>query len=93
MSNKLEVDVLTDVINSPVLQFPGRRFPGVLVQGDSLKTMADLATEIVERIAVGDSEEARSVADELRGILRSRLDVYEKVLKLNGLALPYSPES
>jgi hypothetical protein len=93
MSNKLEVDVLTDVINSPVLQFPGRRFPGVLVQGDSLKAMADLATEIVERIAVGDIEEARSVADELRGLLRSRLDLYEKALKLNGLALPYPPAS
>ncbi|MEK9141796.1 MAG: hypothetical protein AAB308_12145 [Nitrospirota bacterium] len=31
-----EMDVLSETINSPVIQFPRRQFPGVLAQGDSL---------------------------------------------------------
>ncbi len=44
-NNVVEMTVLSAAINSPVIQFPGRQFPGVLVQGDSLESMADLATE------------------------------------------------
>ncbi len=88
-SSKLEVDVLGNAVNSPVLHFPGRRFPGVLIQGDSLKSMADLANEIRQQLSAGDIEEASSVAEELHDLLRSRLDIYQKALESHGVELPY----
>lgn len=87
--NTVAITVLSDAVNSPVIQFPGRYFPGVLVQGDSLKCMADLAGEISERLRLGDLEEARSVAEELSGLLVSRVKLYEEVLKAHGLDAPY----
>ena len=92
-SNKVEADVLGDVVNSPVLRLPGRRFPGVLIQGDSLKSMADLANEIIETLTIGDLEEAKSVAGELHGQLRSRLDIYQKALESHGVELPFPSAS
>jgi hypothetical protein len=92
-SSKVEVNVLGDAVNSPVLHFPGRRFPGVLIQGDSLKSMADLASEIGQQLSAGDIEEARSVAEELYGLLRSRLDIYQKALESHGVELPFPSAS
>jgi hypothetical protein len=88
--NKLEMSVLDDAVNSPVIQFPGRRFPGVLVQGDSLKSMANLGAEIGEHLRLGEIEEAMSVAEDLSAMLRSRVSMYEEALKAHGLTLPYS---
>ncbi len=88
-NNVVEMTVLSAAINSPVIQFPGRQFPGVLVQGDSPKSMADLTTEIDERLRAGDLGEARLAAEELRGLLGSYISVYEQTLKTHGIALPY----
>ena len=57
--NLIEMAVLCDTVNSPVIQFPGRRFPGILIQGDSLKSMAELADEIGERLRLGDLKKLR----------------------------------
>ena len=81
VSDKMEVDVLGVAVNSPVLGLPGRRFPGVLIQGDSLKIMAGLTSEIMATLAAGDLEEAKSVTEELYGQLR-----------LSTLHLPRGPE-
>jgi hypothetical protein len=90
MSNySLAVMVLSDAVNSPVIHFPGRQFPGVLVQGDSLKSMASLAAEIGTHLSVGDLEEARSAADDLAERLGSHVKLYENTLKAYGLTLPY----
>jgi len=90
MSNSLrEMMVLSDAVNSPVIHFPGRQFPGILVQGDSLRVMASLAAEISKHLSVGDLEEARSVAEDLAEQLGSRVKLYEDALRTHGLSLPY----
>jgi hypothetical protein len=88
-SNKVEVSVLGDLVNSPVIHFPGRKFPGVLIQGDSLKSMADLVNEIRQQLTAGDMEEASSVAEDLHGLLRSHLEIYQRAMESHGLELPY----
>jgi len=87
--NKVEVTVLSNTVNSPVIQFPGRRFPGVLIQGDSLRSMTNLVNVIGECLRIGDIEEARSVAVELDDVLGSHIKHYEAVLDAHGLTLPY----
>ncbi|MFD9115860.1 DUF6959 family protein [Streptomyces bottropensis] len=49
---------------------PGRRFPGVLVQGDSLHILRSDVAEVVEACERGDLEEARDSA----GLLLANLD-------------------
>ena len=87
--NLIEMAVLCDTVNLPVIQFPGRRLPGILIQGDSLKSMAELADEIGERLRLGDFEEAKAIAEELSGQLGSRVKLYEEALNANSLATPY----
>ncbi len=62
----MEMVVLCQAVNAPIVLFPGRAFPGILLQGDSLKIMADLSDGIVERLAAGDRIEAKSFAEQLR---------------------------
>ena len=67
----------------------GAKVPGILIQGDSLKSMAELADEIGERLRLGDFEEAKAIAEELSGQLGSRVKLYEEALNANSLATPY----
>jgi hypothetical protein len=72
-----------------VVKAPGRRFPGVVVQGDTLRSLAGLATEIVERVGDTEDEELRDGLLDLREQLGGLLSHYEAVLKEHGHPLPY----
>ena len=76
MKQKLEVEVFSKDINSPVIQFPGRRYPGVLIQGDSLSILFDLVVNIRDSIAQQDLEEANGSVRELQKILKELFFIY-----------------
>jgi len=38
---KVELEVFSDTVNGAVIRHPMRRFPGVLIQGDTLMTMLE----------------------------------------------------
>lgn len=81
------VEIYSDATNAAVMRHPGRRFPGVLIQGD---TLASLVRRI-ERIRdnKGGAEEA---ADELAGVhehLQDLLQHYKSVLVSHSLELPF----
>nr|WP_234436605.1 hypothetical protein [Streptomyces sp. XY511] len=44
----IEAELLTDPGNDTVVRLPPRRFPGVLIQGDSLSIIRSDVAEIVE---------------------------------------------
>ncbi len=46
------VEIYSDATNSAVMRHPGRRFPGVLVQGDTLHSMCVAADEACDDHAV-----------------------------------------
>src|SRR4051812_30132602 len=86
--NQLEVEVFSEAVNCPVLRFPGRKFPGLLIQGDTLKNLVDTVGELSTLDA--NSEEFR---DELAAIteqLTTMLDHYEKVLNDHKISAPYT---
>ncbi|GAA0681386.1 hypothetical protein GCM10009429_01810 [Dyella marensis] len=71
--NKIEVEIFTDQGNNAVLRLPSRKFPGLLLQGDSLRNLAESAERVVELCEGGGDElkeEAAELADSLRGLLR-----------------------
>jgi hypothetical protein len=46
----VELEVYSDASNHAVIRPPGRRFPGSVVQGDSLSSLCAEAKELSERI-------------------------------------------
>jgi hypothetical protein len=53
----LEVEVLRQS-SSPVLRMPGRGFPGVVIQGDTLSTFVADARQIVADLRAGTNQSA-----------------------------------
>ena len=84
----VECSVLDKSVNSWVLRVPGRQFPGVLVQGDSLRRLYSLAKSAHESLPTGS--EASDQAAELRDQLKAHLMNYETALRRHGIALPYA---
>ncbi len=89
METKL-VEVYSDASNHAVMRHPGRRFPGSLVQGDSLFNLVSAAREVLRRASQLKDRELIESATELKDELESRLAHYEAVLVEHGLALPYA---
>ena len=70
--------------------FLGRRFPGVVIQGDTLHALCCAVNEIAELARrTGDAELIESVGLLGEG-LNVRLRFYEETLAKNGYSLPYS---
>lgn len=80
------IELLSDESNCAIVQLPGRKFPGVVIQGDSLFVLYSLADELKDSLTDPKSME---LAEELLGLLRVRLLQYESVLRLNNRDLPY----
>ena len=80
------VELLYEESNFAVVRLPGRRFPGVVIQGDSLFTIDALVNELAK---CAKAEDAQEIAEELTQIIGPRLAKYERVLKERGIQLPY----
>jgi len=79
------VEIYTDQSNAVVLRHPGRKFPGVLVQGDTLYALWQQADEACAEVH-GELPEG---LDELRSKLRELVDHYKVVLETHGVPLPF----
>lgn len=88
----METEVYSEVSNHAVLKVPGRKFPGIVVQGDSIAIIAALSRELSERLnqlCIQD-EEILYLAQELQEQLLERQLHYQQVLAEHNVALPYS---
>ena len=83
------IEIYSDASNAAVMRYPGRRFAGVLVQGDTLSNLVAQAATVAER-ADGLDEDARDELDGLLEKLRDLLGHYEETLLRHGLDLPYN---
>lgn len=89
MRNEL-MEVFGESPNAWVVRIPGRRFPGVVVQGDSLANLRGLVLELRQLMANGNYGEAKDVTVEMDEMVSGLLAAYEEAVKNNGLELPYS---
>ncbi|HVA51327.1 MAG TPA: hypothetical protein VNH11_33605 [Pirellulales bacterium] len=90
MKKEATVEILSGAINHVVLRTPGRNFPGMVIQGDSLARLYRCAADIC-RLAKGcGDEELAGEADALCTELGERLAFYEKVLESHGIEIPYA---
>lgn len=80
------VEIYSDQSNAVVLRHPGRKFPGVLVQGDTLYSLYQQADEAC---AEASGEQLSEGLAELRSRLRELVDHYKTVLGAHGVPLPF----
>lgn len=85
-----ETELWSSEVNAAVVRVPGRQFPGVVIQGDSLSILLERATDVVERLPATGDEELRGAAGELAAKLAAYVEVYEAVLGARGVGLPYA---
>lgn len=91
MSQPEVAEILSHQTNAAVVQLPGRRFPGIVIQGDTLASLVRAADDIC-RLATnaGSSRDLRFEAASLRDRLRVFQAHYETVLASHGIELPYN---
>ena len=87
------VGIYSDQSNAAILRHPGRKFPGVLVQGDTLHSLCLRADEACEGAKGLLQSDAYDELDDLRNNLRSLLNHYKTVLVEHQLPLPFRDAS
>ncbi|MET7630678.1 MULTISPECIES: DUF6959 family protein [unclassified Streptomyces] len=85
----VEAELFTDGGNDAVVRLPGRGFPGVLMQGDSLRILRSDLAEVVEACERGDLGEARDSAGRLLAGLDAVLTRYADALQAHENPRPY----
>ncbi|WP_337658916.1 DUF6959 family protein [Sphingorhabdus sp. Alg231-15] len=81
-----DVKLLSRPTNYAVVQLPGRQFPGVVFQGDSLNILiCELAIIAAEKDPAEKSESLENVMDRLLAVQGH----YEATLEEAGIKLPY----
>ncbi|SEC51711.1 hypothetical protein SAMN05216489_00930 [Streptomyces sp. 3213] len=86
---RVDVELFTDGGNDAVVRLPGRRFPGVLIQGDSLHILRSDVAEVVEACERGDLAEAGESAGLLLAGLDALLTRYSVALANHSIQVPY----
>jgi hypothetical protein len=84
-----DIQLLDSASNAVIAKHFEREFPGVLIQGDTLKNMLNDLDELKEEISAKNIQEASEITDALRERLIELLTHYEIVLEKNGMSLPY----
>jgi hypothetical protein len=84
------VEIYSDSTNAAVLRHPARRFPGVLVQGDTLWTLCYKADAACASSRHRLNSESWQELNELRNTLWRFLSHYKAVLLEHNIALPFS---
>lgn len=83
------VEIYSDASNAAILRHPGRRFPGMLVQGDTLSNLYRLANAACAGAKGTMDEESVFCLTMLRDDLWVRLIFYKNVLEQHGIDLPF----
>ena len=87
------VEVFSDQSNAAVMRHPRRKYPGVLVQGDTLHSLYAAADACCKQLhdSLDDDTSARMI--DLRDHLRSLVNHYKAVLGEHKIPLPFSDTS
>jgi hypothetical protein len=86
---QVQVDILSEKVNCPIVRMPDRRFPGIVLQGDSVRNLLDLAEEISEISVSQQNPDLSAAVASIREKLAYYVAEYEHVMKEAGHDLPY----
>jgi Family of unknown function (DUF6959) len=86
---KIEVESFSGTTNATVVRLPGRQFPGIVVQGDSLKILLDSASEVAQLSRGTNVPGLEESAEEVVRLLNGYRQAYEEALSRHNQSLPY----
>ena len=87
-----DIKLYDHVPNSGIVHLPGRRFPAVAIQGDSLSTYLTAFEFFLKKAKEHDDEDMYYEALYLAESLQGHLIQYETVLEKEGFEKPYFKE-
>ena len=87
------VEVYSDQTNAVVLRHPERKFPGLLLQGDTLYSLCHGADEACAHAQGVLQSDVYAELNELRNHLWSLLNHYKSVLGTHQVPLPFNEAS
>ena len=82
--------LLSHIPNSGIVHLPGRKFPGIVMQGDSLFSLLQGLRYLLEKYKEGKDEENYYEILMIAETLHAQLLHYEETLSKHGMSLPYS---
>ncbi len=85
-----KVEVYSDTTNLVVMRHPDRKFPGALIQGDTLHALCMAADAACAAAQKAGCEDALEEMNEVRNAIWQRLNHYTEVLTEHELPLPFS---
>ena len=85
-------ELLSPATNYSVVQLPGRKFPGVVFQGDSLRILVSNLRQMCQEAAKHQDDELNAGFESLLVTLESVMGHYESVCQSRGIQLPYHKE-
>jgi uncharacterized protein DUF6959 len=83
-----QVEIYSDATNAAIMRHPARRFPGLVIQGDSLNGLCQQMDQVCKLIDSGS--EAYEEANEARNHLWELRNHYVSVLVAHGIEMPFS---
>lgn len=86
---RVEVELFTDGSNNAVVRMPGRKFPGVVVQGDSLSVIRSDVAAIRDACRTEGATEALELAEFLLEDLDAIMLRYTDALERHDLRKPF----
>jgi len=85
-----KIKLYDHVSNSGIVHMPGRRFPAVAIQGDTLSSMLSAVQYFMAKAKEHNDEEMYYEALELAERFQDHLIQYENVLEKEGFEKPYN---
>lgn len=82
--------ILSHIPNSGIVQLPGRKFPGIVIQGDTLSNMFDGACYLLAEFKKARDEERYFETLMFAEQLQGQLLHYEQTLAKHSMGLPYT---
>jgi len=84
-----DVEIYSDTSNFVVMRHPGRKFPGALIQGDSLYALCKAADSACDAARAEGRTQAYEEIAGVRDALSRHLNHYKEVLASHGIQLPF----
>ena len=82
--------ILSHIPNSAIVQLPDRRFPGIVMQGDTLSNLFDSAKFLLAEFKRLRDEEGYYGTLMFAEQMQAQLVHYEETLQAQGIQLPYT---
>lgn len=86
---KIEIELFTNQGNGAILKLPNRKYPGVLIQGDSLSSLSRMINLASTEFDESNYLELKDSIMQIKIEIDNHLKNYENILIEEGIEIPY----